>query len=125
MRRASSVAGSLGHQAPNDTECSRQGHSVPNIGHASSANPTVIAPDVADVAYPGSGFTGAVCSSELLTRDTATAVQFYAEDLWWTAETSDIGGTSYTAAKLGEDRAAGMLMMPDAVPAAAPAHPSV
>jgi predicted enzyme related to lactoylglutathione lyase len=68
---------------------------------------------------------GAVCWVELLTRDPAAAEAFYAGVFGWKAETQIMGGTAYTTFSLGEDRVAGMMMMPDEVPSDAPAHWSV
>jgi len=65
---------------------------------------------------------GRVCWTELLTRDPATAEGFYADMFGWKAQTDDASGTVYTVFKLGEEMAAGMMMMPDQVPAEAPAH---
>lgn len=65
---------------------------------------------------------GAVCWVELLTRHPDTALHFYEAVFGWTAETSDMGETSYTIFKLGDDDVAGMMMMPAEVPEEAPAH---
>ena len=68
---------------------------------------------------------GRVCWVELLTRDPAAAEGFYAAVFGWKAETQQIGPTVYTTFKLDEGDVGGMMMMPDAVPAEAPAHWSV
>ncbi len=65
---------------------------------------------------------GAVCWMELLTRDLAKAAAFYADVFGWTTTTANGDGTEYTMFKLGGEDVAGMMMMPDEVPAEAPAH---
>ncbi len=69
-----------------------------------------------------SGRPGAVCWAELMTRDLAAAETFYATLFGWKAETRDTGETKYTTFKLEGEDVAGMLMMPDMVPAEVPAH---
>jgi len=65
---------------------------------------------------------GAVSWVELLTRDTSAAEAFYTELFGWTAETSETPTTVYTVFKLGDEMVAGMMVMPEMVPAEAPAH---
>lgn len=65
---------------------------------------------------------GAPCWIELLTRDTDSAQAFYGAVFGWTAVTSVTEGTAYTMFTLDGSDVAGMMMMPDEVPAAAPAH---
>ena len=68
---------------------------------------------------------GAVSWVETLTRDPAASEGFYSAVFDWKAETSDAEGTRYTTFSLDEDTVAGMMMMPDSVPADAPSHWSV
>lgn len=68
---------------------------------------------------------GRVCWTELLTRNPAAAEAFYAGLFGWTAHTDDSGGAPYTVFKMGDDMVAGMLQMPDGVPAEAPNHWSI
>ncbi len=68
---------------------------------------------------------GAVCWFELLTRDPEKAAGFYRDVFGWEAVTDTTGETEYTIFKLAGEDVAGMIMMPDAVPAEAPAHWSV
>lgn len=65
---------------------------------------------------------GRVCWAELLTRDPTTAEAFYAGLFGWEATTDDSSGTAYTVFKLGDEMVAGMMRLPDQVPAEAPAH---
>jgi predicted enzyme related to lactoylglutathione lyase len=65
---------------------------------------------------------GRVCWVELLTRDLAAEEVFYADLFGWRAETDDSGDTPYTVFKLGEEMVAGMILMPEMVPAEAPSH---
>ena len=46
---------------------------------------------------------------ELLTKDTASAEQFYKSLFGWTASEQDMGHMKYTTFKLGDDYAAGMM----------------
>jgi len=68
------------------------------------------------------GETGAFVWTELNTRDTAAAKSFYADVFGWEPSDIDMGGMSYTEWKLGGASVAGMLTMPDMVPAEVPAH---
>lgn len=65
---------------------------------------------------------GAVCWTELLTRDPAAAEGFYAMLFGWKAETQIVGRVAYTTFHLEGEEVAGMMMMPDEVPPEAPAH---
>lgn len=65
---------------------------------------------------------GGVNWVELLTRDPSAAEGFYADLFGWKTETEQMEGTAYTTFKLDGEMVAGMMMMPDAVPAAAPSH---
>ena len=65
---------------------------------------------------------GGVSWVELLTRDPAAAEGFYGDLFGWKTETEDVAGTAYTTFKLDGEAVAGMMMMPDEVPAAAPSH---
>jgi predicted enzyme related to lactoylglutathione lyase len=65
---------------------------------------------------------GGVSWVELLTRDPAAAEVFYAGLFGWKAETDDSGDTPYTLFKIGEEMVAGMMLMPELVPAEAPSH---
>lgn len=66
--------------------------------------------------------SGGVCWVELLTRDPSRAEGFYRATFGWKAETEEYDGTSYTTFDLDGEGVAGMMMMPDEVPAEAPAH---
>lgn len=65
---------------------------------------------------------GGVSWVELLTRAPDVAEGFYADLFGWKAETSSATGTTYTTFLMGEEMVAGMMMMPDQVPAGAPNH---
>lgn len=65
---------------------------------------------------------GRVCWVELLTRDPAAAKTFYAEVLGWKAETDDSGGAAYSLFTMDDEMVAGMMLMPEGVPAEAPAY---
>lgn len=66
--------------------------------------------------------SGGVCWVELLTRDPSKAESFYTAAFGWKAETEDYEGTEYTTFELEGEDVAGMMRMPDEVPAAAPSH---
>jgi len=68
---------------------------------------------------------GRVCWAELMTRDPANAEGFYADLFGWKAVTEPAAGNPYTTFKVGEEMVAGMMMMPDAVPAEVPPYWSV
>jgi hypothetical protein len=63
-----------------------------------------------------------VCWVELLTRDPAAAEGFYTAVFGWKTVTEVTQGTAYTMFKLDDQDVAGMMMMPEQVPAEAPAH---
>ncbi len=65
---------------------------------------------------------GRVCWVELMTRDTAAAEGFYAELFGWKVVTENVAGNDYTTFMLGEEMVAGMMMMPDAIPAEVPPY---
>jgi predicted enzyme related to lactoylglutathione lyase len=65
---------------------------------------------------------GSVCWTETMTRDTEAAATFYCEVFGWDTET-DQG--NYTTFLLNGEKIAGLLPIPDLVPAEAPAHWSV
>ena len=65
---------------------------------------------------------GAVCWVELLTCDTSAAEGFYAAFFGWKSETELTGGHAYTMFRRNGFGFAGMMAMPDEVPAEAPAH---
>ena len=66
--------------------------------------------------------SGSFVWNELNTRDLAAAKAFYSEVFGWTPNDLDLGGMQYTEWKLGENSVAGMMPMPDMVPAEVPAH---
>jgi len=65
---------------------------------------------------------GAVCWSELMTRDPDAAETFYRSVFDWTAERSDAGdgGMEYTVFRLGEEEVAGMIRTPGHLPPEVP-----
>lgn len=65
---------------------------------------------------------GRVCWVELLTRDPAAASAFYSDVFGWDPAIDSSSGTDYTVFQLADEDVCGMMMMPDEVPAAAPAH---
>jgi uncharacterized protein len=65
---------------------------------------------------------GAFAWNELNTRDVAAAKAFYAEVFGWKPNDLDMDGMSYTEWKLGDKAVAGMMTMPEMVPAEVPAH---
>ena len=60
--------------------------------------------------------------NELSTRDTAAAGAFYPRVFGWTASTVDMGGHDYTEWQLDGSGIAGMMAMPDEVPAEVPSY---
>jgi uncharacterized protein len=66
--------------------------------------------------------TGAFAWNELNTRDVPAAKAFYTEVFGWKPNDLDMDGMSYTEWKLGDKSVAGMMTMPDMVPAEVPAH---
>jgi predicted enzyme related to lactoylglutathione lyase len=65
---------------------------------------------------------GAFCWNELNTRDLAASKAFYTRVFGWTANDLDADGMQYTEWKVGDKAVAGMMAMPDMVPAEVPAH---
>ena len=65
---------------------------------------------------------GSFCWNELNTRDVPAAKDFYTEVFGWTTNELDMEGMQYTEWKLGERSVAGMMTMPEMVPAEVPAH---
>jgi predicted enzyme related to lactoylglutathione lyase len=65
---------------------------------------------------------GSFCWNELNTRDVPAAKTFYTEVFGWTPNELDMEGMKYTEWKLGDKSVAGMMTMPEMVPAAVPAH---
>jgi predicted enzyme related to lactoylglutathione lyase len=65
---------------------------------------------------------GAFAWNELNTRDLQASKAFYTEVFGWEPSDVDMGGTSYTEWKLGDKTVAGMMSMPDMVPAEVPAY---
>jgi len=65
---------------------------------------------------------GSFAWTELNTRDLPAAKAFYTEVFGWTANEMDMGGMSYTEWKLGDRSVAGMMAMPEMVPAEVPAY---
>ena len=68
------------------------------------------------------GEAGSFAWNELNTRDLTAAKAFYTEVFGWEPSDVDMGAMSYTEWKLGDRSVAGMLPMPDMVPAEVPAH---
>ena len=65
---------------------------------------------------------GAFGWNELNTRDVAAAKAFYPAVFGWEPHDLDMEGMQYTEWKLGDKTVAGMMTMPDMVPAEVPAH---
>jgi predicted enzyme related to lactoylglutathione lyase len=65
---------------------------------------------------------GSFAWNELNTRDVLAAKAFYTDIFGWTPNDLDMGGMQYTEWKLGDKSVAGMMTMPDMVPAEVPAH---
>ena len=65
---------------------------------------------------------GAFAWNELNTRDLPASKAFYTEVFGWEPNALDMGGMSYTEWKLGDNTVAGMMTMPDMVPAEVPSH---
>ena len=65
---------------------------------------------------------GSFAWNELNTRDIPAAKAFYTEVFGWSANDMDMGGMDYTEWKSGDKSVAGMLVMPEMVPAEVPAH---
>lgn len=65
---------------------------------------------------------GSFCWNELNTRDLAASKAFYTEVFGWTANDLDMPDMPYTEWKAGDRGVAGMMAMPDMVPAEVPPH---
>jgi predicted enzyme related to lactoylglutathione lyase len=65
---------------------------------------------------------GSFCWNELNTRDLKAAKAFYTTVFGWTANEHDMEGMKYTEWMLGDKGVAGMMAMPEMVPAEVPAH---
>ena len=65
---------------------------------------------------------GSFCWNELNTRDIAASKSFYTEVFGWTANDLEMPGMPYTEWKVGDRTVAGMMPMPEMVPAEVPAH---
>ena len=65
---------------------------------------------------------GRVCWVELMSRDPGAVEGFYTDLFGWKAVTEMAEGNPYTTFMLGEEMVAGMMMMPDAVPAEVPSY---
>ena len=65
---------------------------------------------------------GSFAWNELNTRDLPAAKSFYTEVFGWKPNDMDMEGMRYTEWKLGDKSVAGMMTMPDMVPAEVPAH---
>ena len=65
---------------------------------------------------------GSFAWSELNTRDVPAAKTFYSQVFGWEPNDLDMGGMGYTEWKSGDKSLAGMMTMPDVVPAEVPAH---
>jgi uncharacterized protein len=63
-----------------------------------------------------SSTSGAVCWVELLTRDPAAALDFYAKVFGWQASTESYGDVPYTTLSLDGELVAGAMPMPGEVP---------
>ena len=75
--------------------------------------------------FPGAELAneaGTFAWNELNTRDVPAAKAFYTDVFGWKPNDLDMGGMSYTEWKLGDKTVAGMMTMPDMVPAEVPAH---
>ncbi len=66
---------------------------------------------------------GALSWAELMTRDVAGSKEFYKEVLGWQMDEMPMqGGEPYTVLRAGGEAVAGMMRMPDNVPAQVPTH---
>jgi uncharacterized protein len=65
---------------------------------------------------------GSFAWSELNTRDVPAAKTFYSQVFGWEPNDLDMGDMGYTEWKFGDRSLAGMMTMPDMVPAEVPAH---
>jgi hypothetical protein len=66
--------------------------------------------------------TGAFVWNELNTRDVSAAKAFYTDVFGWEPHDLDMGEMAYTEWKADDKTVAGMMTMPDMVPAEVPAH---
>jgi predicted enzyme related to lactoylglutathione lyase len=65
---------------------------------------------------------GTFCWNELDTRDVPTAKSFYADVFGWQPNDMHMSAMTYTEWKVGDRPVAGMMQMPEMVPADVPAH---
>ena len=65
---------------------------------------------------------GALCWTELATRDTRKAETFYTQLFGWNAKLGTDGGVEYTEFSAGGSPSGGMMAMPSQVPSQVPAH---
>lgn len=68
------------------------------------------------------GEPGALCWTELATRDTKTAEKFYTQLFGWSAKVGTDGGMEYTKFSINGKPGAGMMAMPAQAPPQVPAH---
>jgi predicted enzyme related to lactoylglutathione lyase len=68
------------------------------------------------------GEPGALCWTELATRDTRAAEAFYTQLFGWRAKRGTDGGMEYTEFSVGDRPGGGMMAMPSQVPSQVPAH---
>jgi hypothetical protein len=68
------------------------------------------------------GEPGALCWTELATRDTRAAETFYTQLFGWRVKRGPDGGMEYTEFSVGETPSGGMMAMPSQVPSQVPAH---
>lgn len=66
--------------------------------------------------------SGSFCWNELNTRDVPAAKRFYSAVFGWTPNDIEMDGMTYTEWRLGDTTVAGMMPMPEMVPAEVPAH---
>ena len=74
------------------------------------------------IGYTVVGEPGAVCWSELLTRDPKKAIAFYKAVLGIETAAMPMPGMDYTLLKVGGTEVAGIMAMPKEVPAQVPSH---
>jgi predicted enzyme related to lactoylglutathione lyase len=75
--------------------------------------------------HPGAALVNepnTLCWNELNTRDVDTAKEFYSTVFGVTTHTSDMEGMTYTEVKVADASIAGIMAMPEQVPAQVPAH---
>jgi len=68
------------------------------------------------------GDPGGMCWTELMTRDTAKATEFYSDFVGWTCSEMPMGDFNYTMANVGDKMAAGMMPMIGEQYEGVPAH---